>query len=369
MFNQSFTDMDSVIDSEVGNMEFPSKFSILIDIASAYELLNQRFLDNDGMISLLGKENTGKQSKTKKIKKSNPLCVVTYEGNRIHQTKHIDSNNNPIWTIDTKSLFVFTTSLDEVHNSPHCLIFDVRNKKDNLLPGSSSQDLRNSDSLGKISIPLTDLVTRYCTGERFEFVIKDEKQGYNGTLVLKFRFATSNDIQLVENINSNKSLTKRNSEDLDNFEKTQTALLITELDETAIISNEVMRNLATGSKKIFHLKQVATKPHPDKNDVSSTEFLSKEELESQTFESPSTNWKHVGSGKGGRVYLEILACHDLPNVDPMRGIGDITDAFVTAIYEDGFVQTPVIQNEISPRWLPWTQRAFGTPVMQYVESI
>ena len=38
--------------------------------------------------------------------------------------------------------------------------------------------------------------------------------------------------------------------------------------------------------------------------------------------------------------------------------GNLTDAFVTIVYEDSCAMTPVIDDELSPYWLPWTQRAF-----------
>lgn len=39
-------------------------------------------------------------------------------------------------------------------------------------------------------------------------------------------------------------------------------------------------------------------------------------------------------------------------------IASKTDAFCSIIYEDGIVNTDVINNELSPRWPPWSQRAF-----------
>jgi hypothetical protein len=48
----------------------------------------------------------------------------------------------------------------------------------------------------------------------------------------------------------------------------------------------------------------------------------------------------------------------LPNVDYGAGAGNRTDAFVTAVYGDTIVQSDIIDDELSPVWLPWTQRAF-----------
>ncbi len=69
---------------------------------------------------------------------------------------------------------------------------------------------------------------------------------------------------------------------------------------------------------------------------------------------PSYNWIEAGSGRLGKIYLEILKCTDLPNMD----IGSKTDAFCSIIYEDCIVNTDVINDELSPRWPPWSQRAF-----------
>ena len=39
-------------------------------------------------------------------------------------------------------------------------------------------------------------------------------------------------------------------------------------------------------------------------------------------------------------------------------LGNLTDSFCTIVYEDSCAMTDVIDDELSPHWLPWTQRAF-----------
>lgn len=39
-------------------------------------------------------------------------------------------------------------------------------------------------------------------------------------------------------------------------------------------------------------------------------------------------------------------------------LGNKTDSFVSLVYEDCFAQTDVVSDCLSPRWMPWTQRAF-----------
>jgi len=72
----------------------------------------------------------------------------------------------------------------------------------------------------------------------------------------------------------------------------------------------------------------------------------------------SQNWLDTGSGTLGRVYLEVLECDGLPNLDTGGFLGNVTDAFVCAVFEDAIVKTDVIDDSLCPRWLPWTNRAF-----------
>jgi hypothetical protein len=69
-------------------------------------------------------------------------------------------------------------------------------------------------------------------------------------------------------------------------------------------------------------------------------------------------WVEAGSGTLGRLYVEVLYCEGLPNMDVGRFLGNKTDAFVSIVYQDTFVRTDVIDDCLRPRWFPWTQRAF-----------
>lgn len=101
---------------------------------------------------------------------------------------------------------------------------------------------------------------------------------------------------------------------------------------------------------------IKVKPYPDPNDVSNTEWLDKEEIEHKTL-LPSTNWIEAGKGDIGTIFIEILKCDNLPNLDSGH-FGDFSDPFVAMVFEDNLMRTDVIENELSPRWMPWTHRAF-----------
>jgi C2 domain len=78
---------------------------------------------------------------------------------------------------------------------------------------------------------------------------------------------------------------------------------------------------------------------------------------------PSTHWIEAGNGSLGKLYLEVISCDHLPNMD-LGNISlnmnhrDVTDAFACIVFEDVIVNTDVITNTLSPRWMPWCHRAF-----------
>jgi hypothetical protein len=85
--------------------------------------------------------------------------------------------------------------------------------------------------------------------------------------------------------------------------------------------------------------------------------MTKKEIEVET-PKESQNWIDVGTGKLGRLFVEILGCDDLPNLDSGGFAGNKTDTFVSLVYEDSTLQTDVIDDTLNPRWLPWSKRAF-----------
>jgi len=99
------------------------------------------------------------------------------------------------------------------------------------------------------------------------------------------------------------------------------------------------------------------RPGPDPKRKDETSWLTKERIEEETMK-PSYNWTDIGSGSLGKIFVEVLGCDDLPNLDTSGALGDKTDAFVSLVYEDCFAKTDVVADCLSPRWLPWTRRAF-----------
>lgn len=115
------------------------------------------------------------------------------------------------------------------------------------------------------------------------------------------------------------------------------------------------------SKEKIVLNRV--RPYPDPERPDETEWLLPEQIEQES-QKPSKTWVDAGSGDLGRLFVEILGCDGLPNLALTRtsNILDKTHIFVCIVYEDTVVNTDVIGDSRSPRWMPWSKRAFTFPV-------
>ena len=77
------------------------------------------------------------------------------------------------------------------------------------------------------------------------------------------------------------------------------------------------------------------KPFPNPNSsMEDTKWLTEAQIDKMALE-PSTNWLEAGSGALGKVYVEILQCDGLPNMDAATlNVRDKTDAFCCLAFED-----------------------------------
>lgn len=91
-------------------------------------------------------------------------------------------------------------------------------------------------------------------------------------------------------------------------------------------------------------------------------WMTSAELDTESLK-PSTKWVEAGSGELGKLFVEVISCSGLPNMDYQETGTGKTDAFACLVYEDAIVNTEVISNTLNPRWMPWTQRAFIFNIM------
>jgi hypothetical protein len=124
-------------------------------------------------------------------------------------------------------------------------------------------------------------------------------------------------------------------------------------------STGLVKTLTTWNKKKDKEgnKLYRIRPGPDPKRVDKTEWMTDAALQEEVLK-PSLHWTDIGNGELGSVYVEILGCDDLPNMDRGGFLGNKTDAFVNMVYEDSACRTDTIDDCLSPRFLPWSNRAF-----------
>lgn len=299
------------------------------------------------------------------------FCVVRHGERLIHKTKTGEGGRNPVWTALSHSTFLITATPEALaHDSLDVSVWGERRDPFNLT-------VLETIFLGNVNVDLADVVTSYCDEQHLDMQLtRNDGPKASGTLTMRFRFATSSDEKFLGLLSTRpellKQLTNRRME-TDENDKTgttshlynikSTSLLVTELDETEQAGQTFM-NAVTGvfvTRRYFDSAsgqdKILVKPGPDPNRKETTTYLTRQEILAETSK-PSHQWVEAGSGKLGKLYLEILSCHNLPNVDVGEAVGNLTDAFICAVFEDVMVQTNVIDDELSPHWLPWTQRAF-----------
>ena len=243
-----------------------------------------------------------------------PHCVVRVRGKEIHRTKTIYDDPNPIWTVQTHSL---------------CLI----------PPGSAAVviDLcHGSKRLGTVTLD----PPKHATGDRLEFPILPTGQPTNfkkAVLHVRLRPAKPSDRRFLGQLPALEIPHESLASDID--------------------FQVVHRPTLFQSKSKFQNKQqlFRVKPFPDPKRKEETEWMSRDAIESECM-GPSTHWVSAGHGSIGQIHVEILKADNLPNLD--LGAGDVTDPFCALVFEDNMVRTDVIWDDLYPRWMPWSNRAF-----------
>ena len=338
---------------------------------------------------------------------------------KVHKTDVIAMSNQPIWTVESGSLFLL--DIESCNDTTkNILTFEVRDR-DPLLPGT----IGKTQCIGTVRLDVKKIMDHYSTEERVEFPIvsnvyqaaregilswddddddddddvgegkctskaeetdllgsqvvtkkisKDAPplSGDEAILSLRFRRATPEDVHLIENLKAGR-LDLVGSENLGGESKQKASALMTEgeVNVGGSVGGLVdsFKFTLSASKGKGHKLKLRVKPGPDPMRPEQTRFLSEEELIAATY-SPSKQWIECGSGTHGRVYIEVLHCDGVPNYDAGGGLGGKkTNTFVSIVHEDAAVQTNVIPSLLSPLWLPWTKRAFAFNRMHPLSSM
>ena len=119
-------------------------------------------------------------------------------------------------------------------------------------------------------------------------------------------------------------------------------------------------SLLSSRKGIDGKELFKTQPYADPDRVEETSWLTHDQLRDEALK-PSTKWIEAGYGDLGRVFVEIIGCNSLVNMD--LGLNDTTDSFAAIIFEDSLVRTDVIHDCLNPQWMPWSCRAFAFNIL------
>jgi hypothetical protein len=271
------------------------------------------------------------------------FCIVKVSGKEVHRTKTIFNDFQPIFTCKTKAFCLLNfLKEDEEVEVQLC-------RPNNLVTGAFRV-------IGSTSLDFCKLVNG--KGERYEFnICKDDKIIL---LALRFREATSGDLSYFaskkEQVASSRSLLHSVSTNGLASPHTPTKDHASDIDFENVPRKSILQQ---HQKNVWveDGKDVAYRvfPHADPCDPENTTFMTTKQME-KFLDEPSREWVEAGLGDFGMVYLEILGCDNLPQMDTEM-IDGLTDPFAGIVFEDTYLRSSVIFDTLNPRWPPWSQRA------------
>ena len=286
------------------------------------------------------------------------------------------SLQNPIWTILEDSLFALDVSRKDLDNHKALVISVFARRRQKKLQDRVPRKYRQNDItlVGKIRIP-SPTILKCCTQERLEMQLMDDLgngitsfQNEQSMVALRFRVASDADLAFCRDWNRaprvNPPKLWKDADILHDSDKPH-GILVTELPENLIqgsnLASAMAGSLDSTLSTLSSPGNIRVKPYPDPDPdrPSVSQYMTPSYLKTQTV-LPSKSWVQAGSSGSsiGRLFLEVLSAHNLPNVDLGGKVGNQTDAFCAIIYGDSMVQTDVIDDELNPHWPNWTQRAF-----------
>mmetsp|Transcript_435 Transcript_435/g.674 ORF Transcript_435/g.674 Transcript_435/m.674 type:complete len:828 (-) Transcript_435:139-2622(-) len=265
-----------------------------------------------------------------------PSCLIRVGNKEVHRTNTIWNDPDPIWTVKTKSLCLLWVPKDDNDDEEQCSVVVEVN--------------HGNQCIGIVTIPFKEVLSK--TGDREEFPIrfkpgrkkkKDEEEKDLGTLALRFRKPVSDDYQFFQHDHKHgephQSKKKAGAADID-FKRVRGP----------------SASLFTSKRGKDGKLQYKTQPEADPRRVEETTWLTEDQLKEEALK-PSTKWTEAGYGEMGIVYVEIIGCDNLVNMDV--GLNNFTDSFAAIICEDNMVRTTVNYDCLNPRWMPWSDRAFS----------
>lgn len=273
---------------------------------------------------------------------SDPYVSAFLGHQEIHRTEYRPKTLNPVWTLKTGSLF----------------LLHVESRRFFIEEGVKFV-VKDFDKMAKDEIlgicRVGPKVFYHAKGERMEFKLTIPRLENAGardkpneistaTLVLRCRRATAYDQKFMADFSKQES---KNAKGVSSYHgpEADTSVFKT-------LTTKVKKRDANG-ELLYKIRPFADPKRPPGD----TEWMTDSALQEAVLK-PSHQWVDIGEGSLGKIYLEILGCDGLPNMDNGAFYGNKTDTFVACVYEDVYGRTDVIDDCLSPRWLPWSNRAF-----------
>lgn len=342
--------------------------------------------------------------------KHNVFVAISSEHKRLHQTSVIKKNNEPIFTCKTGSLFLlpfYESDFKRAEQTSGKYVLSSEAAKEQIAFEIFSKDYMklNENLLSKVQIDKFKLLHGDASRQELDLSVttnikisrinltpmfsKHITQHSIGTLALRYRISEEYEIDFLKEMidvgkihmgvpdSVMKTMVRKPQMFLGRASRKITLDLLSSFataESSDPILNMSFRQNANYNKAsiidAFKRKQrknrgqmeYVVKPYADPKNVDSTTWFSKEELDHTSLD-PSTNWiEAVGDDQDlGKLYFEIISVKGMPNLDSGQ-LGDMTDCFICSVFEDNIVRTDVIYDELSPRFMPWTQRAFVFPI-------
>jgi len=312
---------------------------------------------------------------------------------RIHETSVLSNTSIAIYTVLTDCFGLFEKTPADLRNNYKCIRFRVKD----------ADTFGKDDSIGHVDIPIEDLLGGMLDEERRTFKINlegglakiddsvEEKSKVLGvmaytTLAMRFRVATDEDKEFMDIISKNnrkaftsygdrflKALKLDKKKQLTIHSEKKTKVSKFKSEKQRISYNDAI-NTRRKQQKQFSVTDLERKdgvithevyPSPPQR-LNIHKYLTSDEIYSESLK-PSYAWEDAGTGSAGIIFLEVLGCDKLPNLDAYT-LGK-TDAYIVCCYEDVWVQTDVVPGCLNPNWMPWSKRAFAFRVNNFNSAL
>jgi len=278
------------------------------------------------LVEIVGAENLAVEDLTS----SDPYVVCQFGDKILHKTQYIPKNLNPVFTLRKNAFFIWSISAKDLFvegDGLKLVVYDF---------DFSAGIGERHEVLGGATVPVKDIYN--AKEERLSYPLKpitigNKTRGHDkGKIAVRIRRATEHDKEFLATYEAYRKkktttgiLTKRDkSKKKERGDEGVSAL-------RSWAETKVRTFIDDDGSKVLKFK---TMPRPDPNNKIETEWMSSQEIETAVM-GPSRKYDYIGSGKIARVYLEILSCDGLPNMEGAMGkFGNKTDGFVQVVYED-----------------------------------